>query len=105
MAGSSAAVLGGGDPAARAAARENRLEVLISLRKLYRNLLRAEGLLELPSPVYSPPTAAELAGESEEAARDEEAARVEAAVESVAEMELTAEQLKVVRRGVVPVVV
>ena len=40
---------------AAAAARVQRLEVLIGLRKLYRNLLRADGLLAQPSPVYQPP--------------------------------------------------
>lgn len=41
---------------AAAAARVQRLEVLIGLRKLYRNLLRADGLLAQPSPVYQPYT-------------------------------------------------
>ena len=34
------------------AARVERLETLIRLRKLYRNLLRADRLLAQPSPVY-----------------------------------------------------
>ncbi len=42
------------DAPAVSAARVERLGVLIRLRKLYRNLLRAEGLLAEPSPVYQP---------------------------------------------------
>lgn len=34
--------------------RVQRLEVLIRLRKLYRNLLRADGLLAQPAQVYQP---------------------------------------------------
>ena len=37
------------------AARVERLETLIRLRKLYRNLLRADRLLAQPAPVYQPP--------------------------------------------------
>lgn len=37
----------------QSAARVRHLENLVLLRKLYRNLLRAEGLLKQPSPVYS----------------------------------------------------
>lgn len=39
---------------AAVALRVQRLEILIRLRKLYRNLLRADGLLMQPSPVYQP---------------------------------------------------
>lgn len=42
------------DAPATSAARVERLGVLIRLRKLYRNLLRADGLLAEPSPVYQP---------------------------------------------------
>ncbi len=49
-----AAVLDEGEEAAARAPRVQRLEVLIRLRKLYRNLLRADGLLAQPSPVYQP---------------------------------------------------
>eukprot|EP00887_Chlorella_sp_A99_P006091 scaffold22.g6091.t1 len=38
-----------------ASERDQRLEVLVQLRKLYRNLLRSETLLQQPSPVYQPP--------------------------------------------------
>ena len=37
---------------AKSQARIRRLEVLAALRKLYRNLLRAEGLLAQPEPIY-----------------------------------------------------
>lgn len=36
----------------QSAARVRHLENLVLLRKVYRNLLRAEGLLKQPSPVY-----------------------------------------------------
>ena len=104
--------------------RGQRLEAIIQLRKLYRNLLRAEGLLEHPSPDYEAPTepgttkmwvggssSAAAAGEAAPASSDgssdgelepaavtaaeaEAQRRLEEAVEVVAEMELTAEQLK-----------
>jgi hypothetical protein len=32
-----------------------RLETLVELKKLYRNIIRAEALLALSSPVYTPP--------------------------------------------------
>ncbi len=41
--------------AAASADRVRRLGLLIRLRKLYRNLLRAEGLLAQAAPVYRPP--------------------------------------------------
>ena len=37
---------------AKSQSRIRRLEVLAALRKLYRNLLRAEGLLAQPEPIY-----------------------------------------------------
>ncbi len=108
------------DAPARSDERGHRLEAMIQLRKLYRNLLRAEGLLQHPSPVYEAPTeagttkksvggagaaagaAASSSSEGDEepepaavsAAEAEAARRLEQAVEVVAEMELTAEQLK-----------
>lgn len=39
----------------RSRARVARLELLVDLRRLYRNLLRADRLLEAPSPAYCPP--------------------------------------------------
>ncbi|KAI3427991.1 hypothetical protein D9Q98_006379 [Chlorella vulgaris] len=93
--------------------RGARLESMIQLRKLYRNLLRAESLMEEPSPVYEPSpdrTAAANAANTTSlaistppdptataaatAAATAEAERLGAAIEVVAEMELTAEQLK-----------
>lgn len=78
---------------------------MIQLRKLYRNLLRAEPLLDLPSPVYLPPEVGADAGilssgdqEVDDAAAlaaaQEEQRRIDEAVEIVAEMELTAEELR-----------
>lgn len=37
------------------AQRVQRLETLVELKKLYRNIIRAEALLALPSPVYTAP--------------------------------------------------
>lgn len=98
---------GGAAPAAHSAAaaadaakfeeRGQRLEALIQLRKLYRNLLRAEVLVEQPSPVYQAAEAAPSTQDDAAAAAAAEAdalRRLEEAVEVVAEMELTAEQIK-----------
>uniref|UniRef100_A0A1D1ZV50 Letm1 RBD domain-containing protein n=1 Tax=Auxenochlorella protothecoides TaxID=3075 RepID=A0A1D1ZV50_AUXPR len=77
-------------------ARAHRLEVLVAVRKLYRNLLRADVLLADTRPVYEPAAARPAdadAGAQGDAAAAEEAARVRAAVARVAEMSLTAEQL------------
>lgn len=43
---------GGRRPSEQSEQRTRRLEVLIGLRKLYRNFLRAQGLLAQPSPIY-----------------------------------------------------
>jgi hypothetical protein len=80
---------------------------MIQLRKLYRNILRAEALVQQPRPVYQPPepaaaAAAAAAAESQSAdaaalaaaADDDAQRRLYEAVEVVAEMELTAEQMK-----------
>ncbi|CAK0783736.1 hypothetical protein CVIRNUC_006935 [Coccomyxa viridis] len=79
------------------AARVERLETLIRLRKLYRNLLRADRLLAQPTPVYQLPKRPDRR-RSEELSEEEEAEqeleRRQAAVEVVGEMQLTAEQLK-----------
>lgn len=103
------------DPLVAATERHARLQMLIQLRKLYRNLLRAEPLLEYPSPVYQPQynlakevreaASSEAADETEgsteldaaalAAAEDAEQQRIDEAVEVVAEMELTAEELRV----------
>jgi hypothetical protein len=81
------------------------LQAKILLRKLYRNLLRAEPLLELPSPVYQPPPPAPApdpaaaatvdVATAAAAAADEAQRRIDEAVEVVAEMELTAEEVRV----------
>jgi len=80
-----------------------RLEVALTLRKLYRNLLRADLLLQFPSPIYK---AEELETEvaagidamsptdpSEAAAAAQK--KVDEAIDFVAELELTAEELRV----------
>ncbi|PRW56758.1 LETM1 and EF-hand domain-containing anon- mitochondrial [Chlorella sorokiniana] len=78
--------------------RGQRLEALIQLRKLYRNLLRAEVLVEQPTPVYQAAEAAPSSAQDDAAAAAAAEAdalrRLEEAVEVVAEMELTAEQIK-----------
>ena len=43
------------DPVKTSAERVKRLKVLVQLRKLYRNLLRAERLLSTSSPVHQKP--------------------------------------------------
>ena len=48
------AVTSATDPIALSAKRVRRLDILVQLRKVYRNLIRAEGLLTLPTPVYRP---------------------------------------------------
>jgi hypothetical protein len=83
------------------------LQAKILLRKLYRNLLRAEPLLGLPSPVYQPaeeqapldPNVSNTVdvATAAAAAEDEAQRRVDEAVDIVAEMELTAEELRVRR--------
>lgn len=91
------------DPFHRANVRIARLEVALTLRKLYRNLLRAQTLLKLPSPIYNPDDSiAAVAVESRDATTVDmtEAAaaaqkQVDEAVEFVAEIELTAEELRV----------
>ncbi|CAL8462025.1 g1556 [Coccomyxa elongata] len=99
-----AAVLDEEEEAPATAPRVQRLEVLIRLRKLYRNLLRADGLLAQPSPVYQAyvrPVGKREGAEEEltEEEEEEERERQEAAIEVVAEMQLTAEQLKAGLRG------
>eukprot|EP00210_Caulerpa_lentillifera_P006373 g6088.t1 len=77
--------------------RVKRLEDLLQLRKLYRNCLRAEYLLLLPSPVYSTLrekskfTSLDFEGYTEE---DIENEVVNKSLETIAEMQLTADELK-----------
>lgn len=53
------------------AQRVQRLEALVELKKLYRNCIRAEALLALPSPVYEEPE-----GEQQSHLKPAEARRV-----------------------------
>lgn len=86
-----------------ASSRVSKLEVALKIRKLYRNLLRADGLLGLPSPIYTPDetmqedaigqTAAAASDASDAAAAAQK--RVDEAVDYVAELELIAEELRV----------
>ena len=46
------------DPVATSCDRVEHLKILVQLRKLYRNLLRAERLLGTPSPVHQKPVPA-----------------------------------------------
>ena len=69
-------------------ARVARLELLIELRRLYRNMLRADRLLAAPSPAFAP-SSADATGDV-----DGELAAA-AAVEYVAELQLTEAQLRV----------
>ena len=91
---------------AKAARRASRLQSALVLRKLYRNLLRAEPLLQLPSPVYQPPEENDTLLDPDQANSVDMAAataaadtrlqeRIEEAVVLIAEMELTAEELRV----------
>ena len=91
---------------AKAARRASRLQSALVLRKLYRNLLRAEPLLQLPSPVYQPPEENDTLLDPDQANSIDMAAataaadtrlqeRIEEAVVLIAEMELTAEELRV----------
>eukprot|EP00879_Flechtneria_rotunda_P008574 GHRR01008984.1.p1 GENE.GHRR01008984.1~~GHRR01008984.1.p1 ORF type:complete len:466 (+),score=187.81 GHRR01008984.1:140-1537(+) len=89
------------------AERVQRLGALVELKKLYRNCIRADLLLQLPGPIYVAPEGAHQAAvaldtdaydssstDSSNAVDDEESERLQQAVEVVAEMQLTAEQLK-----------
>lgn len=82
----------------RAAERAARLESMLALRRLYRNLLRAEPLLQLASPVYVPYDKTTSDNDQSLGAGDtadaEAQARIDEAVALVAEMELTAEELR-----------
>eukprot|EP00877_Chromochloris_zofingiensis_P001136 jgi/Chrzof1/11022/Cz05g20210.t1 len=90
--------------------RAERLQTLVELKKLYRNCLRAENLLQQPSPVWQQPdrlgdtlhddTPVVLASQDDE--EDEYQERLRVAVDMVAEMQLTAEQLKLGLRSLFP---
>ncbi|KAL3132082.1 hypothetical protein ABBQ32_008692 [Trebouxia sp. C0010 RCD-2024] len=95
------------DPVAKSAERVKRLKILVQLRKLYRNLLRAERLLATSSPVHQKPADVKpVKGKKSKQPplledNGEEQEMLEAAVEVVAEMQLTAEELKVGLRRLV----
>ena len=80
--------------------RVTRLEDLLQLRKLYRNCLRAEYLLALPSPVYesmrqkSDPES--YTGEEREEIENQITTK---ALETISDMQLTADELKVKCQG------
>ncbi|KAL0029741.1 hypothetical protein WJX79_006839 [Trebouxia sp. C0005] len=95
------------DPVKTSAERVKRLKVLVQLRKLYRNLLRAERLLSTSSPVHQKPEEVKPSkGRKvkrvpvpEDNLQEQE--MLEAAVEVVAEMQLTADELKLGLRRLV----
>jgi hypothetical protein len=89
------------DPIRFSSDRISRLEVALTLRKLYRNLLRAETMLKVACPVY--------VDEESKDAKDRDAAavdsfeedearqrKIEEAVDYVAELELTADELRMI---------
>ena len=90
------------DPVQIAADRVARLEVALTLRKLYRNLLRAEALLKFPCPVYQPENeendslkgSNQTMDDSEAAAERER--KIDEAVDYVAELELTADEMRMI---------
>lgn len=80
--------------------RISRLEVALTLRKLYRNLLRADLLLQFPSPIYKAEELETEVAEATSSTDPSEAAiaaqkKVDEAIDFVAELELTAEELRV----------
>ena len=94
------------DPIRFSGERVARLEVALTLRKLYRNVLRAETMLKAACPVYtadvegasssSSPSSSPTEGLTPEEVEEWEQRRVEAAVEYVAELELTADELRMI---------
>lgn len=96
------------DPVMRAAEKVARLELSLTLRKLYRNLLRAETLLKFPCPVYQPEEEEMMMASSveeegstldaveREAADRERERKIDEAVDYVAELELTADELRMI---------
>lgn len=95
------------DPVTTSAERVKRLKILVQLRKLYRNLLRAERLLATSSPVYQKPEETKPSKgrnvKQSPVQEDhlEEQEMLEAAIEIVAEMQLTADELKLGLRRLV----
>lgn len=77
--------------------RIQRLQALVGIRKIYRNLIRGERWLNLPEGFYRP-----LSEEEREELADDEVEpavqeRVEDALELIAEMAVTGEQLRMMR--------
>lgn len=87
-------------PIELASDRVARLEVALTLRKLYRNLLRAETMLKFPCPVYEPEQDGIVKdGEvkmSVEEADAERKRKIDEAVDYVAELELTADEMRMI---------
>ena len=93
--------------------RVGRLELLVDLRRLYRNLLRADRLLEAPAPAYCPPPEGSSSnaasgigsgsGDTDGGGGDTDSAAAEvaaaAAVQYVAELQLTEVQLRAALRA------
>ena len=80
--------------------RISRLEVALTLRKLYRNLLRADLLLQFPSPIYKAEELETEVADATSSTDPSEAAiaaqkKIDEAIDFVAELELTAEELRV----------
>lgn len=88
------------DPIRFSGERVARLEVALTLRKLYRNVLRAETMLKAACPVYTADvegaSSSPAEGLTPEEMEEWEQRRVEAAVEYVAELELTADELRMI---------
>ncbi|MEW5311407.1 MAG: hypothetical protein WDW38_003126 [Sanguina aurantia] len=91
------------DPVSRSADRARRLTVLVELRRLFRNALRAQVMMEMSSPIYIPqaPPSSSTTGDAAESDAVDPAVleleiqeQVKAAVAVVAEMQLVLEQLK-----------
>ena len=112
-----------GDPVRKHLQRKERLTTLLELRRLYRDILHASSVLEIPSPVYeagqqpppSPPPqqqqpegrdaestasshsvdSAMAAEEGEEEREMAEQEKKQKALAVIADMQLTSDQLKV----------
>lgn len=89
-------------PISMASDRVARLEIALTLRKLYRNLLRAETMLKFPCPVYEPDQEGEgktKDGEGKMSVEEMDAERkrkIDEAVDYVAELELTADEMRLI---------
>jgi len=90
----------GQSPITMASDRVARLEVALTLRKLYRNLLRAETMLKFPCPVYEPDQDGDGKQQKDamsvEEADAEKKRKIDEAVDYVAELELTADEMRMI---------